>query len=103
MKETASKVVKKLMGKSKSRAFTTAFRAGGEVGVATANAKAAQKSADARLQMLDAERLRKMAEMMQQQIEEESEIMKVIMESKNARKARPITTSIVRDVMVSAP
>jgi|MDSW01.1.fsa_nt_gb hypothetical protein len=55
----------------------------GQVASGFANAKAADMSADARQQQLLAERMRLMAEMFQEQLEEEGKMIEALMESKN--------------------
>ena len=55
----------------------------GQVASGFANAKAADMSADARQEQLLAERMRLMAEMFQEQLEEEGKMIEALMESKN--------------------
>ena len=54
-----------------------------QAGAAAAENKAANKALDAQQSALDAKRFQKLAEMHQQQLQEEGEIIKTIVESKN--------------------
>ena len=62
---------------------TATTQAAGTVTQAGANLTAAEKSADAQLAGLDAKRMRMMAEMFQEQLEDENAIIEMLVESKN--------------------
>lgn len=90
VKGAAKEVVKEAVteagkeaGKGFSKAALAAVNAGGQATMAVANNQAAQRSLDAQQSSLDAEESRKRAERAQQQIEDEGEIIKLILDSKN--------------------
>jgi nitrogenase molybdenum-iron protein alpha/beta subunit len=62
---------------------TAITQSAGTVTQAGANLTAAEKAADAQQMDVDAKRLRLMAEMFQEQLEEENAIIEMIVESKN--------------------